>query len=241
EAWNNLAKVYIKLNDKPRAWKTLQEALKCNYEEWRIWENYLFVSIDVGAFDDVISAWHRLIDLKSKFNDDDVLEILVKVDCGEIEVKSETFNFQKFGEKLRTLFGRIAAVAMCSSTFWKLYAKIIMRKKNNEDCDKVLNCLKKSHQSTVAKANWEKNATDIEQVLTDCCDLIEYYQKCVELYGVDTNMKTAINSCRLSTNSVLKTADMSMQYWENSENNEKINGLLTGINDKLNNLLLNVS
>lgn len=28
---------------RPRAFMTLQEALKCEYENWRLWENYLLV------------------------------------------------------------------------------------------------------------------------------------------------------------------------------------------------------
>lgn len=36
EAWNNLAKAYIKLGDKERAFKVLNEALKCNYDNWQV-------------------------------------------------------------------------------------------------------------------------------------------------------------------------------------------------------------
>lgn len=75
EAWNNLSKAYIKLGQKQRAWYTLQEALKCNFDEWRIWENYIAVCIDIGAFSDVIQCWHRLIDLKGKYDDDQILGI----------------------------------------------------------------------------------------------------------------------------------------------------------------------
>ncbi|RWS10236.1 tetratricopeptide repeat protein 27-like protein [Dinothrombium tinctorium] len=135
EAWNNLAKAYVKMNDKPRAWKTLQEALKCNYEEWRVWENYLLVSIDVGAFDDVINAWHRLIDLKGKHQDDDVAEILVKVACNEISIKSDDFQIEKLGEKLQKLFGRLAANGLCNSKLWLLYAKLLLYRR--EDIDKI--------------------------------------------------------------------------------------------------------
>ncbi|QQP58042.1 Tetratricopeptide repeat protein 27like, partial [Caligus rogercresseyi] len=35
EAWNNLANAYIKLGQKSRAWKVLQEAAKCDYENWK--------------------------------------------------------------------------------------------------------------------------------------------------------------------------------------------------------------
>jgi len=41
------------MNQKVRAWTTLQESLKWNYENWRVWDNYMIVSTDVGKFSEV--------------------------------------------------------------------------------------------------------------------------------------------------------------------------------------------
>lgn len=54
EAWNNLAKAYIKLGDKYRAWKVLYEAIKCNHDRWEVWDNLMVVSIDLGQFLEVL-------------------------------------------------------------------------------------------------------------------------------------------------------------------------------------------
>lgn len=53
EAWNNLARCYIRLQQKNRAWKALQEAIKCNYDNWMVWDNAMVVSIDCGEFEEV--------------------------------------------------------------------------------------------------------------------------------------------------------------------------------------------
>lgn len=78
ESWNNLAKSYIKLGDKKRAHKVLHESLKCNFGNWKVWENFLLVSIDTGNFEDCINAYNQMISLRGRHYDYQVLEILVK-------------------------------------------------------------------------------------------------------------------------------------------------------------------
>lgn len=77
ECWNNLAKAYLNLGDKKRAHKILTEALRCNYNNWKVWENFLFVSVDTDNFEDVLNAYYRLGELKSKYLDKDVLTITI--------------------------------------------------------------------------------------------------------------------------------------------------------------------
>lgn len=78
ESWNNLAKAYIQMGDKRRAHKVLQESLKCNFNNWKVWENFLLVSIDTGHFEDGINAYNQLIEQRGKHYDGQVLQILVK-------------------------------------------------------------------------------------------------------------------------------------------------------------------
>lgn len=54
EAWNNLAKCYIKSGQKSRAYYALKEAVKCNYENWMVWDNLMAVSVDCGCFEEVM-------------------------------------------------------------------------------------------------------------------------------------------------------------------------------------------
>ncbi|GAB0098123.1 tetratricopeptide repeat protein 27 [Sergentomyia squamirostris] len=76
EAWNNMAKAYVKMGDKMRAHRVLTEALKCNYDMWKVWENFMVVSLDTGHFDDVVNAYGRLLELRTRYEDRQVLDIL---------------------------------------------------------------------------------------------------------------------------------------------------------------------
>uniref|UniRef100_A0A672JW55 Tetratricopeptide repeat protein 27 n=1 Tax=Sinocyclocheilus grahami TaxID=75366 RepID=A0A672JW55_SINGR len=138
EAWNNLSTAYIKLRMKEKAFRTLQEALKCNYERWQIWENFITVCIDLGEFSEAIRAYHRLMDLKDKFKDVEVLEILVRsvVDNLTDHHGEQASNLKA---KLQELFGRVSARCSTDAQIWKQYARLYGDGNSNnvEDNEKV--------------------------------------------------------------------------------------------------------
>lgn len=68
----------MRLGQKARAFKVLQEATKCDYDNWKVWDNILMVGTDLACFPEVINAYHRILDLKEgRHVDTEVLGILV--------------------------------------------------------------------------------------------------------------------------------------------------------------------
>lgn len=119
ESWNNLAKCFIKLGNKKRAHKVLQEALKCNYDNWKIWENFLFVSIDIGSFEDAINAYNRLIEIKEKYFDEEVLKILIKAIADNI-TDFEGKASSRLKKKALEMLAHIGAMHMSEGIVWEL-------------------------------------------------------------------------------------------------------------------------
>lgn len=123
EAWNNLAQAYLKLNNRRGAHQALTDALRCNYENWKIWENLLVVSADIFHYSDVIRAYHRLLDLKGKYLNIDVLEVLahgIANDAVDYEGKPTGHLLQK----TRELFGRITSIYLGEGQVWEFYAMV---------------------------------------------------------------------------------------------------------------------
>uniref|UniRef100_A0A668AGD3 Tetratricopeptide repeat protein 27 n=1 Tax=Myripristis murdjan TaxID=586833 RepID=A0A668AGD3_9TELE len=138
EAWNNLSTAYIRLQQKDKAFCTLQEALKCNYERWQIWENFIAVCFDIGEFTEAIKAYHRLMDLRDKYKDVQILQILVRA-----VVENLSDNHGKQAASLRSdvqeLLGRVTSRHSTDAQIWRQYALLYGdgHSTNPEDNEKV--------------------------------------------------------------------------------------------------------
>ncbi|KAL4238173.1 Tetratricopeptide repeat domain 27 [Mactra antiquata] len=169
EAWNNLASAYIKIGEKKKAFTTLNDALRCDYENWRVWENYLLTGTDCGEFGEVIKAYNRLIDIKEKWIDEQILGILVRV-VNE-DIKDADGNSGKLIEpKLRELFGRVTAKVTNNSEIWRLYGQLC-----SNDPDKMLQYLQKSHRCVMQTSNYEKDLEQCQKVAKQSLQLAQTY------------------------------------------------------------------
>ena len=140
EAWNNLANAYIKLGQRSRAFTVLQEAAKCDYDNWKIWDNILVISVDCGHFEEAIRAYHRILDLhesksRSSFEGNTKMKKIVDAEVLEALVQAVTSDeiTDTFGESanhvhkpgLLKLFARIATLTPKQDKFYELYAVLL--------------------------------------------------------------------------------------------------------------------
>ncbi|XP_031434471.1 tetratricopeptide repeat protein 27 [Clupea harengus] len=207
EAWNNLSTAYIKLRLKTKAFRTLQEALKCNYEHWQIWENFLAVCIDVGEFGEAIRAYHRLMDLREKHKDVQVLEILVRAVVEDLtDNHGNHASTQK--SKLKELMGRVTSGCSTDAQLWGLYARLYGdgHSNNAEDNEKALQFLSKAHRCETQASGWEKNPSTFREVMKRAVDMANVSLSCCRAKTHHQEAIQMLNSARLSLKSLSSKA-----------------------------------
>ncbi|KAK2843883.1 hypothetical protein Q7C36_012098 [Tachysurus vachellii] len=203
EAWNNLSTAYIKLRKKEKAFRTLQEALKCNFERWQIWENFIAVCTDVGEFAEAIRAYHRLLDLRDKYKDVEVLEILVRAVVEDLpDHRGDRASNHR--AKLQELLGRVSASCSTDAQIWKQYARLYGdgQSDNREDNEKALHFLSKAHRYETQKSGWEKDPSSFKEVMMGAVDMATVTLRCSREKSNPLEALQLLTSARLSLKSL---------------------------------------
>ncbi|PAA85211.1 hypothetical protein BOX15_Mlig011823g2 [Macrostomum lignano] len=185
EAWTNLGTAMVRRGNKIGACSALREALKSNWEQWRVWDNYLAVCADTGQFNEAMRAYHRLLELRPKYWDPHSAGVLIRAASSDEELIEDSAAREDLRRRLLTLFARVAAQSSGDAEFWWLYAKLLSLTEegetgkaslNAELKGRILQTLQKCHRCDTQQSDWFKSSADNrDRVLNRAADIAQRY------------------------------------------------------------------
>lgn len=130
---------------------------------FQVWENMLVVSIDTGNFSDSIRSYDRLLDLRGKHLDLEILEILAKVITDE-KLDAHGQNSKRYLDHFQKLMGRISISHPNDYRMWLIYASLPL--KEILVCPKLMKAFK-----CLTQGNWTSDPKVCEEVVKLCLDM----------------------------------------------------------------------
>lgn len=149
------------MGKKEMAYQALQEAVRQSYENWRVWQNLLYVSMDVGQVATALQALGRIAELQASRLEPDLIAMLVEAIAKE----------EKTSALYRAMTDVLAKIATLTSSpaFWGVYA----------DWHSRTGALAQAYEMRLKQlralqsADWERDAAIVKQVLLACAPLAD--------------------------------------------------------------------
>jgi hypothetical protein len=167
------------------AFRALKQGLRYSYENWRMWQNYMVVSMDVGELQEACRALGRIVDqtgdkVGANSVDEDVLERLVDaitrapskledaIANGEVLNPNEGHGLYK---NVLGLFEHIILPRMSTPRIFRAYARLESWQYKWEDAIKAyLDGYRSSSAGTIEKGEtdlvkWRDAITEVEEIV----------------------------------------------------------------------------
>ena len=122
EGWSNLGATFLNLKDKTRAYRSFSEAVKHGYDNWQIWENFLYVSIENDALSDAMRSIQRILEIKDKALDIEALQKLTLAVIHKQRASDDVNNHLR--DSFIKLLGFLTSKVSTKWEVWECYGDV---------------------------------------------------------------------------------------------------------------------
>ncbi|KAK2963122.1 putative Tetratricopeptide repeat protein 27 [Blattamonas nauphoetae] len=77
DAWSNMGAAYARMNKPENAYLCFEQAVKSDFNNWRMWQNLLFTSIDTKRLGQAVFCMNRLVDLHTAVEMPSLMQIVL--------------------------------------------------------------------------------------------------------------------------------------------------------------------
>lgn len=185
DAWANIAAIHIKNKDPSKAYHALNESLRQNRNNWRVWISKLYACIDLKKYDEAIMSCHQLLKFQQKKLDtkDSILieEKCIKAIVGgciaeyhEARASNDPAAIQSTKRSLERVNDLLESIgASMTSDGWIWETRALLNSHIGNDTNKILQDLSKEYRILQAYKGWETDDVRRDKVFKVALDIYE--------------------------------------------------------------------
>ncbi|CDO94414.1 unnamed protein product [Kluyveromyces dobzhanskii CBS 2104] len=221
-SWSNLSAAYVQLDKLKEAYSCLKRAISSDARKnWRIWDNYMIVSMKLGEWDDVLLAFRHLVELRRDQAGETSVDLPILEKLIEILVSTDypTDSSQRLTHYQHSCMEFVCdilpSLVTTSARLWKLAAKVELWRKRPW---MALAC----HEKAFRAVSHNPELTIDEKIWNDCIDvcedLVAAYESLGEMEGKHGAGDVVCQNWNYKARSSIKTLmSRGKNYWEDSD------------------------
>ncbi|GKY92056.1 hypothetical protein MPSEU_000177100 [Mayamaea pseudoterrestris] len=210
EAWANVAAIHLRNKQPAEAYPALNEALKYNRKNWRIWVSKLYTCLDLEKCDEAVQSCNILLDLQATnratdgvpFVEAKCVRAIVGGALSQFEAtKDDPVAVESSHRTLSRVYELLCRISTSSDAndAWIFETLAFFHEQIGQD-DKVLDYLMKEYRSLSGIAGWEKNDYNLRKV----CGVVSHIS---HIYCTKTDRESFIKA-KFILRGVLKTIQL---------------------------------
>ena len=191
EAWANIAAVHMHNKSPAEAYPALNESLRYQRSNWRVWISKLYTCLDLEKYDEAVQACDTLMDLRAQRQASDQIPMLEEkclrgIIGGALKKYHEATasndeaakdSARRTLSRVHALLERLRSSSESDALPWLLEATAYFHEQTGQDSAKVLETLTQEYRALQTNVLWEKDDALMRKVCQVVSHMVHIYQQ----------------------------------------------------------------